>query len=161
MIPNINEETTHEKGPLRTTQALISLRIRTGWSGPSLSAYRINGYCCIYRRTENTRLSGPTLSARCIRVFFVRFASSGFCTFFLSLAAFVVWGVWGGLDILVNFSHYYKKDNFCCFLFAFLHIVAYCATSKKYGRTSIARIPLVRLPWLIQLVFWDHTKFFR
>ena len=38
------------KGPLcklRTTQALISLRIRAGWSWPSLSAYRISGYCSI------------------------------------------------------------------------------------------------------------------
>ena len=36
-----------QKRPLRnlwTMQALISLRICAGWSGPSLSAYRINGY---------------------------------------------------------------------------------------------------------------------
>ena len=37
---------------LRTTQAQISLRISAGWSGPSLSAYRISGYSSIYR-TEN------------------------------------------------------------------------------------------------------------
>ena len=50
---------------LRTTQALISLRIRTGWSGPSLSAYRINRYCSICRRTENvqTRLHGCARSS--------------------------------------------------------------------------------------------------
>ena len=38
------------KGPLcslRTMQAQISLCIGAGWSGPSLSAYRINGYCNI------------------------------------------------------------------------------------------------------------------
>ena len=43
------------EGPLyemRTTQALISLRRCAGWSGPSLSAYRINGYCTICRQTD-------------------------------------------------------------------------------------------------------------
>ena len=68
---------------LRTTQAQISLRISAGWSGPSSSAYRINGYCSICRRTENAQIrlhrcarwSGPTLSARCIRALFVRWAS--------------------------------------------------------------------------------------
>ena len=67
------------KGPLsnlRTTQALISLRISAGWSGPAMFAYRISGYCNIYRRTEDaqTRLqrcarwSGPILTANCIRI---------------------------------------------------------------------------------------------
>ena len=72
---------THETGSLchlRTTQALI----RADWSGPSLSAHRISGYCSICRRTENanirllrcTRWSGSTLSAQCIRILFVRYA---------------------------------------------------------------------------------------
>ena len=76
------------KGPLcnlRTTQAQISLRISTGWSGPSLSAYRINGYCSICLRTENGQIrlfgcacwSGSTLSASCIRPNFVLCASVG------------------------------------------------------------------------------------
>ena len=54
---------------LRTTQAQISLRISAGWSGSSLSAYRINGYCRICRATENAQIglhwcarwSGPKL----------------------------------------------------------------------------------------------------
>ena len=58
---------------LRTTQALISLRIRAGWSGPSLPANRINEYCSICRRTENAHinlhgcacLSGPALITAC------------------------------------------------------------------------------------------------
>ena len=68
---------------LRITQALISLRIRAGWSGPSFSAYRINGYCSKCRRTENvhTRLqgcvrsSGPSLFTSGIRALFLRWAS--------------------------------------------------------------------------------------
>ena len=59
---------------MRTTHSLISLRLSAGWSGPSLSAYRINGYCSICRRTENAQIrwhrcarwSGSTLSAKCI-----------------------------------------------------------------------------------------------
>ena len=61
-------------------QAQISLRISAGWSGPTLSTYRISGYCTICRRAENAQIrlhgcacwSGPTLSANCIKVFFVR-----------------------------------------------------------------------------------------
>ena len=30
-----------------------------------------------------------------------------------------------------------------------------------YSRTSIARTPMARLPWLIQTRFWGPTKFFR
>ena len=64
---------------LRTTQALVSLRICAGWPGPSLSAHRISGYYSICRRTENAQIrlhrcarwSGPTLSANCIRALFV------------------------------------------------------------------------------------------
>ena len=60
----------------RTTQAKISLRICTSWSGPLLSAYRINGYCNICRRTENVqiRLYGcvPLLFAHDIRALFPR-----------------------------------------------------------------------------------------
>ena len=49
-----------------------------GWSGLSLSANGINGYCSICRRTENVHIrlhrcacwSGPTLSENCIRLFF-------------------------------------------------------------------------------------------
>ena len=41
---------------LRTPQAPISLRFCTGWSGPSLPAYRINGYLSICRRTENANI---------------------------------------------------------------------------------------------------------
>ena len=69
---------------LRTTQALISLRISAGWSGPSLSAYRIRGYGSICRRTETAQIrlhrcrcacwSRPTLSINCIRALFVRWA---------------------------------------------------------------------------------------
>ena len=55
------------KGPLcnlRTTQALISLRIC--WSGPSLSAYKINGYSSICRIIENgqIRLHGYACCSR-------------------------------------------------------------------------------------------------
>ena len=81
------------KGPLsnlRTTQAQISLRISAGWSGPSLSAYRINGYCRICWQTENAQVrlhgcacwSGPTLSTNCIRAF-------------LCFTHHMVWGGWG------------------------------------------------------------------
>ena len=71
---------------LRTMQALISLRIRAGWSGPSLSAYRINGYCNIYWQTENVhirlhgcaRSSGPLLFGYGIRAFFPCYTSYGF-----------------------------------------------------------------------------------
>ena len=64
-------------------QAQISLRISAGWSEPTLSTYRICGYCTICRRTENAQIrlhgcacwSGPTLSANCIKVFFVRYPS--------------------------------------------------------------------------------------
>ena len=66
-----------QKGPLCnlwTTQALISLHISAGWSGPSLSAYRIGGNCSICWWTENaqarlhrcTLWSGPTLSGKCM-----------------------------------------------------------------------------------------------
>ena len=41
---------------LQTVQARISLHICTGWSGLSLSAYRINGYCSICQWTENTQI---------------------------------------------------------------------------------------------------------
>ena len=60
---------------LRTTQALISLRTRAGWSELVLFANRINEYCSICRRTENVQIrlhgcarsSGPTLFAYGIR----------------------------------------------------------------------------------------------
>ena len=32
---------------------------------------------------------------------------------------------------------------------------------RKYSRTSIARTPMARLPWLIRTHFWVPTKFFR
>ena len=41
---------------LRTMPALISLCICTGWSGPSLSAYRIYGYWSTCRRAENVHI---------------------------------------------------------------------------------------------------------
>ena len=74
------------KGPLcnlQTTKALISLRICTGWSGPSLSAYWINGYCSICQRTENVQIrqhrcvhfSGSPLFAYGIRALFLLCAS--------------------------------------------------------------------------------------
>ena len=31
----------------------------------------------------------------------------------------------------------------------------------KYSRTSMARTPMARLPWLIRTRFWVRTKFFR
>ena len=57
----------------RTTKALVSLRIRAGWSGPSLSAYAINplfSYCglntiwfsknaLVYSRLQCTRFRFP------------------------------------------------------------------------------------------------------
>ena len=60
-----------------TMQALISLYISAGRSGPSLSAYRISGYCSIRRWTENVQIrlhrcaytSEPTLSAKCMGPF--------------------------------------------------------------------------------------------
>ena len=75
-----------QKGPLCnmwTMQALISLRICAGWSGPALSTYRINRYCSICRRTENVQIrlhrctcsSGSSLFAHGIRSFFPRCAS--------------------------------------------------------------------------------------
>ena len=68
---------------LWTMQTLINLRVSAGWSWSSLSAHKISRYCSIWRRTENgqirlhrcARWSGPTLSAKCIRVFFVRCSS--------------------------------------------------------------------------------------
>ena len=76
------------KGPLcslRTMLALISLGLCPGWPGPSLSAYRITGYCCICQQTVKAQIrlhgcacwSGPTLSANCIRTLFVYCASYG------------------------------------------------------------------------------------
>ena len=61
------------KGPLcnlRTTQALISLPISAGWSVPSLSAYRIDGYCRICRQTKNVevRLHRSHLDLLCSHV---------------------------------------------------------------------------------------------
>ena len=70
------------KGPLcslQKTLALISLRIRAGWSGPSLSAYRINGSC---RWTENVQLRlhgcacAPSLLAYGFRAFLPHCESS-------------------------------------------------------------------------------------
>ena len=69
------------KGPLynlRTVQALVSLCTCEGRSWPSFSAYRINGYCSIGRRTENAQIrlhgnavwSGPSLFAYGMRVYF-------------------------------------------------------------------------------------------
>ena len=46
-----------------TKQAQISLRICAGWSGPSLSAYRISGYCSICWQTEN-----PQIRPQCMAV---------------------------------------------------------------------------------------------
>ena len=74
-----------QKSPLynlQTTQALISLCLSTGWSGPLLSAYRISGHCSICRWTENTQIrlhrwawwSRPMLSAKYVRAIFVRWA---------------------------------------------------------------------------------------
>ena len=40
---------------LPTMQTQISLWISTGWSGPSLAAYKINGYCSICGQTENAQ----------------------------------------------------------------------------------------------------------
>ena len=75
------------KGPLcnlQTTKAQISLRISAGWSGSSLSAYRISRYCGVCQRIENAPIircarSGPTLSANCIRAHFACCASFGVC----------------------------------------------------------------------------------
>ena len=72
------------RGPLRkmrTTQVLIRLRIRAGWSRPSLPSYRTNGYCDICRRTENVQLKlhGCALSSRpllFIMAFFPLWASN-------------------------------------------------------------------------------------
>ena len=70
---------------LRPRQALISLRMRAGWSGLSLPAYRINGIVeC--RRTENiqiklhgsARSSESSLFAHGIRSIFPRCASGTF-----------------------------------------------------------------------------------
>ena len=51
------------KGPLcnlRTMRALISLRICVGWTGPSLPAYRINGYCSIWQKKQRISRSDCT-----------------------------------------------------------------------------------------------------
>ena len=77
------------KGPLcnlQTMEAQISLCKSAGWSGPSLSANRINEYCSICWRTEKAQIrlhrcshwSGPRLSANCIRAFFERCTSYAF-----------------------------------------------------------------------------------
>ena len=69
------------KGPLcnlRTTQALITLHICAGWSGPLLPTDRINVYRSICWQTENIQIrlhgcacsSGPSLFAYGIRSFF-------------------------------------------------------------------------------------------
>ena len=78
---------TARKGPLcnlRKMQAQISLRISAGWSGPSLSPYRITGYWSICQQSETAQIrlqrytccSVPTLSANCIRGFFVHCTSN-------------------------------------------------------------------------------------
>ena len=43
-------------GHMRTVEALISLRIRAVWSGSSLSAKRVVGYCRMYERRATARL---------------------------------------------------------------------------------------------------------
>ena len=69
------------KGPfchLQTMQTQISLHECAGWSGLSLSAYRINGYCSICQQTENAQMrlhrcvhtTGPSLFAYGIRGLF-------------------------------------------------------------------------------------------
>ena len=58
-----------------------ALIICAGWTGPSLSAYRINHYCSICWWTENAQIrlhgywAGPILSANCIRALFVHCTS--------------------------------------------------------------------------------------
>ena len=43
-------------GHLRAAKALIRLRIRAVWSGPSLSANRVIGYCRMWEWRANTRM---------------------------------------------------------------------------------------------------------
>ena len=70
-----------EKGPYVICGQLrpwISLHICTGWSGPALSTYRINGYCSMCRRTTNVQIrlhgcacrSRPSLLPYGIKAFF-------------------------------------------------------------------------------------------
>ena len=74
------------KGPLcnlQTMLALISLCICTGWSGPALSDYRINGHFSICQWTEKVQIKlhgcafspGPSLFKCGIRAFFPHCAS--------------------------------------------------------------------------------------
>ena len=49
-------------GQMRTAKAQISLRIRAGWSGPSLAANRIIGYHKMYKWTAKARVVQTTLS---------------------------------------------------------------------------------------------------
>ena len=83
---------THKKGPYiiceqcmldqplqicRLIRACIVCKLHKR-SGPLLSAYRINGYCCRFWQTENVQIklhgctgpSGPSLFAYSIRTFF-------------------------------------------------------------------------------------------
>ena len=100
MIGNMRKEPLCD---LWTMQALISQRICTGWSGPALSIYRINGYCSIYRWTENVQirlhgcacLSGPSLFAYGIRAIFPS------CTSYVLLLKFEK-SIWLLVDISWN-----------------------------------------------------------
>ena len=105
---------------LQTMQAQISLLICAGWSEPSLSAYRINGYCSICWGTENVQIrlhgcacsSGSLLFPYGIRAFFPCYALyekatvglhqipkthiimsfSHFISFLLSFSIYHIWG---------------------------------------------------------------------
>ena len=41
----------------RLKRPLCTLRIRAGWSRPSLPAYKIDGYCSMFHRTEMSRFN--------------------------------------------------------------------------------------------------------
>ena len=68
------------KGPLCnlwTMQALISLPISAGWSGPLLSAYRTSGYCSTLYMSRNRKCPDETAQMHTL-IFFFFFFDLGF-----------------------------------------------------------------------------------
>ena len=138
------------KGPLcnlRTTKALISLRICAGWSGRSLSAYRINGYCSICRRTGNVQIrlhgcarsSGLSLFAYGIMAFLPRCALNSNVQIRLHIRT-----IWSGQSLLfdVLFSIQRLRSHLLCSWKSLFHSYIICFTefSRSVQHQSLKEI---------------------
>ena len=110
---------------LRTTQVQISLRECAGWSGPSTSAYRINGYCSLCERTDNAQIrlhgwacwSVSSLFAYDIRALFPRWASiivlAAIDELVLKEIAFCEFLLIKYLQIFQKIEQFYKSTIWC------------------------------------------------